>query len=147
VRAATGAGGGATIGEGRSGSGSGSGSSSGVLANSGALAKRYIPAAVRRAVEARDGQRCAYVDEGGRRCPETHRLEFHHVVAFALGGAHSLDNVSLRCRCHNLLAAEDDFGREVMQRARGRRAHESLARQVACARSERGAAAWGVVQD
>jgi hypothetical protein len=53
-----------------------------------------------------------------------------------------VDNVSLRCRCHNLLTAEDDFGREAMGRARERRAHESLARQAACARlNEAGRAA------
>ena len=41
-------------------------------------ASRHIPAAVRRAVLERDGSRCGYVDERGRRCSERHRLEFHH---------------------------------------------------------------------
>lgn len=98
---------------------------------------RYIPAAVRRAVAARDALRCSYVDEGGRRCVETHWLEFHHLVAFARGGEHSAENVTLRCRCHNLLAAEGDFGRERMQEARERQVHESLAKQEAFARGGR----------
>lgn len=73
---------------------------------------RHIPAAVRRAVFARDGERCTYFDAAGRRCTETHRLEFHHLRPFALGGEHTRENLALRCAAHNALAAEDDFGRE-----------------------------------
>lgn len=72
---------------------------------------RYIPAAVRREVFERDAARCTFVDSAGRRCRETHDLELHHLVAFALGGDHHADNVTLRCRAHNALAAERDFGR------------------------------------
>jgi hypothetical protein len=39
---------------------------------------RHIPAAVRRAVYARDGGRCTYRDNHGRRCAKRHDLEFHH---------------------------------------------------------------------
>jgi hypothetical protein len=39
---------------------------------------RYIPAPVRRAVCARDGNQCVFVDENGRRCTERNNLEFHH---------------------------------------------------------------------
>ena len=35
---------------------------------------RYVPAAVRRAVHERDGGRCRFVDEQGRRCPERNQL-------------------------------------------------------------------------
>jgi hypothetical protein len=73
---------------------------------------RHIPAAVRRAVFARDGERCTYFDAAGRRCTETHRLEFHHLRPFALGGEHTRENLALRCAAHNALAAEEDFGRE-----------------------------------
>jgi 5-methylcytosine-specific restriction endonuclease McrA len=82
---------------------------------------RHVPAAVRRAVFTRDGQRCAYVDPAGRRCPETHRLEFHHLEPFARGGEHTAANLALRCAAHNALAAEDDFGREVIDVAKARR--------------------------
>jgi hypothetical protein len=54
-----------------------------------------------------------------------------------LGGASSFDNISPRCRCHNLLAAEADFGREGMQEVRERQPHESPARQAASTRRER----------
>ena len=73
-------------------------------------AGRHIPAAVRRAVFQRDGGRCHYRDDAGRRCPERHRLEYHHVHPFAMGGGHTADNVRLMCRTHNLYLAEHDFG-------------------------------------
>ena len=80
---------------------------------------RHIPAHVRRTVSERDGQRCTYVDATGRRCAATHRLEFHHVQPFALGGQHTAENLTLRCAAHNALAAEQDFGRETIETAKG----------------------------
>jgi hypothetical protein len=77
---------------------------------------RAIPAAVRRAVHERDGGRCRFVDEHGRRCSERHRLEFHHRHPFGLGGDHSPGNVSLLCREHNRLMAEQDYGKAAMRR-------------------------------
>ena len=87
---------------------------------------RYVPAKLRRAVFERDGGRCTYVDERGVRCDESHYVEIHHLRAFALGGEHGLQNLALRCRAHNALAAEQDFGREHVeyQRKRGRRKPE-----------------------
>jgi hypothetical protein len=81
--------------------------------------RRHVPASVRRAVFERDGERCAYRDERGERCRETLGLEIHHRRAHALGGPETLDNLELRCRPHNTLAAEEDFGREHMDFARG----------------------------
>jgi hypothetical protein len=46
-------------------------------------------------------------------------LEVHHRRAYALGGSATLDNLELRCRAHNTLAAEEDFGRMHMDRMRG----------------------------
>jgi 5-methylcytosine-specific restriction endonuclease McrA len=73
---------------------------------------RYVPAAVRRAVAERDRECCAYVDDEGRRCRETSALELHHLTPHARGGPPTEANLSLRCRAHNRLAAESDFGRE-----------------------------------
>jgi 5-methylcytosine-specific restriction endonuclease McrA len=81
-------------------------------------ASRHIPAAVRRAVLERDGSRCGYVDEQGRRCTERDRLEFHHRHPFGMGGDHSPANLGLRCRIHNLLQAESDFGVRTMRKHR-----------------------------
>jgi hypothetical protein len=75
---------------------------------------RYIPAAVRRAVRERDGDRCRYVDEQGRRCKGRDGLQFHHGRPFGLGGGHSVNNVRLMCRAHNAYLAECDYGREAM---------------------------------
>jgi 5-methylcytosine-specific restriction endonuclease McrA len=80
---------------------------------------RYVPAAVRRAVFQRDGERCTYTDALGQRCRETHGIELHHVTAFAQGGDHTESNLTLRCRAHNALAAEEDFGRDFIELARG----------------------------
>ncbi|MET0413559.1 MAG: hypothetical protein ABW217_19785, partial [Polyangiaceae bacterium] len=82
---------------------------------------RRPTAAVARAVWARDQSRCAYVDERGQRCRETSMLEYHHEQAWALGGATTLDNLSLRCSAHNALAAEQDFRRELIARKRSGR--------------------------
>jgi hypothetical protein len=79
---------------------------------------RHIPAAVRRAVRERDGGRCRYVDDHGRRCSARDGLEFHHRRPFALGGDHSPGNISLLCRAHNGRLAEVDYGREAMARHR-----------------------------
>jgi 5-methylcytosine-specific restriction endonuclease McrA len=79
---------------------------------------RHVPAAVRRAVRERDGHRCSYVDEQGRRCSERGRLEFHHRHPFGLGGDHRLQNVCLMCRAHNAYLAEHDYGRDAMVRHR-----------------------------
>jgi hypothetical protein len=79
---------------------------------------RHIPAAVRMAVHEREGGRCRYVDDHGRRCSARDGLEFHHRRPFALGGDHSPDNVSLLCVCHNQHLAEADYGREAMARHR-----------------------------
>ncbi len=76
------------------------------------LPSRYLPVGVRRQVWERDGGQCSYVDAGGRRCQSRDLLEFDHRVAHALGGAPTVDNIRLRCRSHNLLAAEQVFGSE-----------------------------------
>jgi hypothetical protein len=70
---------------------------------------RHIPAAVRRAVWARDAGRCAFVGTNGR-CSATGMLEFHHVVPFAVGGTAEVDQIELRCAPHNKHEAELYFG-------------------------------------
>ncbi len=73
---------------------------------------RTIPAAVRRAVWARDEGRCAFLGTQGR-CTETGFLEFHHVRPFADGGPAVVENIELRCRAHNQYEAERHFGESV----------------------------------
>jgi len=86
---------------------------------------RHIPAAVKRAVAARDGARCAFVSEAGRRCTARGMLEFDHIEPVARGGQATVENVRLVCRAHNQHAADRAFGIEFMEQKRGegRRRH------------------------
>jgi 5-methylcytosine-specific restriction endonuclease McrA len=80
-------------------------------------AKRgYVPRAVRREVFERDGEQCTYVDEAGRRCQSRAFLELDHRTPRALGGADDATNLRVRCRAHNALAAEEDFGRRHIEK-------------------------------
>jgi hypothetical protein len=72
---------------------------------------RHVPAHIRRAVNRRDGGRCAFVAKEGRRCSERRLLEWHHVKPYAPDGEMSVENISLRCRAHNVYEAESIFGR------------------------------------
>jgi len=54
------------------------------------------------------------VDTRGVRCRATTALELHHERPFARGGPSTAENLRLRCRAHNALAAEQDFGRDFM---------------------------------
>jgi 5-methylcytosine-specific restriction endonuclease McrA len=89
---------------------------------------RHIPAAVRRAVYQRDKGRCCFVDAQGRRCPERHRLEYHHRHPFGLGGNHDRNNICLLCRSHNRYLAELDYGRKTLSRHLGN--HERMSRHT-----------------
>jgi 5-methylcytosine-specific restriction endonuclease McrA len=74
-----------------------------------ATRSRHIPAAVRRAVWARDSGQCAFLGRQGR-CTERGFLEFHHVVPFADGGTAVVENIQLRCRAHNQYESQQLFG-------------------------------------
>ena len=71
---------------------------------------RYIPVAVRRAVWQRDGGRCAFLSRQGHRCGTRAFLQFHHLISFARGGAHTVENLALRCGVHNRYEARSEFG-------------------------------------
>ncbi len=77
---------------------------------------RHIPAAVRRAVWARDGGRCRF-DGPAERCSETGLLEFHHLIPYARGGPTTVENLELRCAAHNRYEAEQCFGLFVRESA------------------------------
>jgi len=79
---------------------------------------RDVPAAVKRRVYARDGGRCAFRNTLGRRCARRFDLEFHHKHPFGRDGDHDPSNVTLMCKAHNALLAEQDYGQEVMARFR-----------------------------
>jgi 5-methylcytosine-specific restriction endonuclease McrA len=90
---------------------------------------RYVPVAERREVYRRDDGQCTYVDARGERCCETRYLELHHLQPFAKSGPSVATNLTLRCPPHNALAAENDFGLQLITERRDSKRHESLARQ------------------
>ncbi len=79
---------------------------------------RHIPDAIKREVFERDGGRCTFTDEHGRRCGETSALEFDHRHGFARTQLHRAEGIRLLCRAHNQHAAEKMYGRAFMERAR-----------------------------
>jgi hypothetical protein len=79
---------------------------------------RYVPAAVKRTVWERDKGRCTWPMGDGQVCGATHRLEFDHDLEVALGGKPTIGNVRLLCKSHNLMKAEQRFGRTFMAKFR-----------------------------
>jgi 5-methylcytosine-specific restriction endonuclease McrA len=84
-----------------------------------ARSDRHIPAHVRREVWKRDGGRCQWPLEGGGICGSTYQVELDHIVPLAKGGASTAGNLRCACRPHNLLAAREVYGDEVMDRYAG----------------------------
>ncbi|HLE01619.1 MAG TPA: HNH endonuclease [Bdellovibrionota bacterium] len=78
---------------------------------------RHIPQKLRSAVWKRDQVQCTFINkETGVRCGSKHLLEIHHLKDFSLGGKHTLDNLTLRCQCHNVHAAIQTYGSSLMNR-------------------------------
>lgn len=108
---------------------------------------RHVPAEIRRTVWERDGGRCTFVSEAGRRCPARTRLEFDHIQEVARGGEATVAGIRLRCRAHNQYQAEQAFGTEFMRHKRQeakRRATETQTRRAAVVTPgpERDVAPW-----
>ena len=76
---------------------------------------------VRREVWKRDGGRCTWTGPDGRRCDSRWQLELDHIEPPLFGGRSTVENLRLRCRAHNLLYAEQVYGREHMDRFRRER--------------------------
>jgi 5-methylcytosine-specific restriction endonuclease McrA len=96
--------------------------------------RRRITNDTRRRVFERDGALCTYVAEDGRRCEARAFLELDHIDPKARGGTNDAANLRVRCRAHNLLWAEQAFGREQIENFR-----QKMSAARARARSE---AAW-----
>jgi hypothetical protein len=89
----------------------------------------YIPRAVRREVFERDGEQCTFCDPDARRCESRTLLELDHVTARALGGTDDAGNLTVRCRKHNALSAERDFGRDYVERRKTEKRSRNHPRQ------------------
>lgn len=86
---------------------------------------RHIPDAIKRAVYDRDGGRCTFVGTDGKRCEARGFIQFDHLDGFARRKEHTTPSISLRCRAHNLHAAEVMYGPELMARKRKERSNRS----------------------
>jgi hypothetical protein len=71
---------------------------------------RHIPSEVKRVVSKRDAGQCAFVSPAGRRCTQRAFLEWHHVQPHGHQGPATVENISLRCRAHNVYESELIFG-------------------------------------
>lgn len=64
---------------------------------------RAIPTKIRRKIWSRDGGCCQYKDpKTGKQCGAKHKLELDHVKPWSMGGDHSLENLWILCRNHNV---------------------------------------------
>jgi len=82
---------------------------------------RHLRSDVRRAVMERDGLRCTWRSPDGVRCESRAWLEHDHIIPRGMGGADDPDNLRIRCRAHNRLAAEQAFGQATIARIITRR--------------------------
>lgn len=62
---------------------------------------RYRPSRVEHDITLRDQNRCTYADQNGNRCESRRWLDKHHVVAFADGGDHTVENLQTLCSAHH----------------------------------------------
>lgn len=76
---------------------------------------RHIPNDIKRKVYTRDEGQCTFRAPDGTRCTSRHRLELHHKHPWGKQGEHAVDNIELRCRAHNQLAARRDFEAAVVE--------------------------------
>jgi len=94
-----------------------------------AVSRGHIPNDTMRQIVARDGLRCTFVGNDGRRCTARKFIQIHHVDPWARGGGETVDNLTMLCASHNRLLGERDFGRELVERRiQNRRASPAAAR-------------------
>ncbi len=72
--------------------------------------QRQISSRDSREVYARDGGRCTFVSDDGRRCDACHFLQLDHIKPHATGRQATVDNLRLRCGAHNRRSARLYFG-------------------------------------
>lgn len=74
--------------------------------------QRWISAAVKRAVWARDQGSCSFISKiTNKRCHSRHLLQIDHIQPLAFGGSNAEDNLRLLCFHHHQLQTEKAFGR------------------------------------
>ncbi|RYZ81137.1 MAG: HNH endonuclease [Proteobacteria bacterium] len=78
-------------------------------------AARYIPAEARHAVWLRNaGKGCEY-EQSGKRCGSQHALQIDHVIGFARGGTHDVENLRILCAKHNRYVWQQNIPNSVVR--------------------------------
>jgi hypothetical protein len=78
---------------------------------------RYISQQIRNEIRIRSRDQCEYIESSsGKRCPCKTKLEFDHIIPFAMGGQSTLENLRHYCPAHNQLSAIRHFGFQHMSR-------------------------------
>lgn len=84
-----------------------------------ATRSRHIPQWVRKEVDRRDGEQCAFRGKDGLRCPERAGLEYDHVTPWSRGGrSDDPGNIQKACAAHNRWRARQHFGIKVPPKSR-----------------------------
>ena len=81
--------------------------------------KASVPAKVKRAVMARDEARCQWPTHDGSICGATVKLEVDHIQPRGKGGPSTVANCRILCKPHNLEAARNTYGDELMNKFTG----------------------------
>jgi hypothetical protein len=93
-----------------------------------------VTRAARREVVARDGWRCSFVADDGRRCDARGFLEFDHETPRGRAGSSGAKNLRILCRSHNRLASERAYGKAYVSRAisasRGKTGKNLMVREI-----------------
>jgi len=73
-----------------------------------------IPAIIKHKVWQRDQGLCTHQFAGGSPCGSKMMLEVDHILPVAKGGKNNLENLTLKCRQHNVWRAVQVFGKDHM---------------------------------
>ena len=72
---------------------------------------RHIPNDIRKAVLERDKYQCTYLGENRKACGCKWDIEVDHIVTFADGGKHEVENLRVLCGAHHRYVTEKRFGK------------------------------------
>ena len=76
-----------------------------------------IPASVKRDVWKRDQGCCTHIGSDGKQCCTRRHLQYHHIISRHDGGKATNENITLRCRAHNLYQAKLELGADYVTNA------------------------------
>ncbi|HXH30303.1 MAG TPA: HNH endonuclease signature motif containing protein [Bacteriovoracaceae bacterium] len=72
---------------------------------------RYIPVSVKREIFGRSNNQCEHKNKDGSRCTQRRNLQYDHIIAYALNGGRTADNIRMLCFSHNQRRSFQTFGK------------------------------------